>query len=113
MAPAVETTQKSAHDQADPPADNDVEVDILQFDSAVYYVEESEQALALDVVRLGEFKDRIQVSYYTEDGSGIAGVRYEAASGTLIFEPGELVKTIKVPIIDTDDWATTLEFKVR
>jgi hypothetical protein len=109
----VETTPKSPHDENDPPPESEVEVDILQFDSAVYYVEEEEKQLTLDVVRLGEFKERIQVSFYTEDGSGKAGVRYGSASGTLIFEPGELSKSITVPIIDSDDWNTTLEFKVR
>jgi len=90
----------------------DPEVDILQFDSAVYYVEEEEEVFSLDVVRLGTFEDTIQVSYYTEDASAKAGRRYVACSGTLVFEPQELSKTIRIPIINTDDWNTTLEFKV-
>jgi len=91
----------------------DPEVDILQFDSAVYYVEEAEEEFSMDVVRLGTFEDTIQVSYYTEDASGKAGSRYEAVSGTLVFEPQELSKTIRIPIINTRDWNTTLEFNVR
>mmetsp|Transcript_18280 Transcript_18280/g.35240 ORF Transcript_18280/g.35240 Transcript_18280/m.35240 type:complete len:734 (+) Transcript_18280:393-2594(+) len=67
----------------------------------------------MDVVRLGEFKDTIQVSYYTEDASAKAGSRYEAVSGTLVFEPQVLSKTIRVPLISSDAWSTTLEFKVR
>lgn len=41
----------------------------------------------------------ISVEYATEDGSALAGSDYTAASGTLVFNPGEIEKTIPVVII--------------
>lgn len=88
-------------------------LDIVQFDSAVYYCEEIENAMSVDVTRLGEMKGEISVDFATEDGSGIAGQRYEAVSGTLRFSPGEVFKTITIPILEGNGWNTTLEFKIR
>ena len=39
------------------------------------------------------------VDYATRDGSARAGEDYRATSGTLIFEPGETVKTVEVPVL--------------
>lgn len=89
------------------------ELDILQFDSAIYYVEEAEGRLEVDIVRMGRMKGACSCKFHTEDGSGIAGERYEATEGELNFEPGEVYKSLAVPIIDTDKWNTTLEFKIR
>ena len=43
---------------------------------------------------------RITVDYVTVNGTALAGSDYEARSGTLVFEPGQSVKTVFVPIID-------------
>ena len=53
----------------------------------------------------GVFLDReattdVSVDYTTRDGSARAGQDYTATSGTLVFEPGDRVKAIFVPIID-------------
>jgi hypothetical protein len=40
----------------------------------------------------------VTVNYTTADGSALAGLDYAAASGTLVFAPGETVKTITVDI---------------
>jgi len=88
-------------------------LDVIQFDSAVYYVEEEEEVMTLDVVRLGKLQGTLKVDYRTEDASAKAGSRYEAASGQLVFLPGEVSKQIRVDIINTDEWNTTLEFKIR
>ena len=42
----------------------------------------------------------VSASYATADGTATAGVDYEAASGTLVFAPGEVAKTIRVPVLD-------------
>lgn len=42
----------------------------------------------------------VSVAYATADGSAAAGADYRAASGTLNFAPGEVVKTVLVDIVD-------------
>jgi hypothetical protein len=42
----------------------------------------------------------VSVGYGTQDGSAVAGADYRAASGTLVFQPGEVVKTVQVEIHD-------------
>ena len=42
----------------------------------------------------------VSVDYATADGSAKAGADYTAASGTLVFAPGETAKTVTVAILD-------------
>ncbi len=51
-------------------------------------------------MRIDEAKtEEVRVGYVTEDLTAVAGEDYVAASGTLIFAPGETTKTIDVTII--------------
>jgi hypothetical protein len=53
------------------------------------------------VVRLGApSAAAVSVSYSNSNGTAANGSDYIAVSGTLIFAPGEMVKTVRVPIID-------------
>lgn len=85
---------------------------ILQFTCGIYFVEEAEGKIDIDIMRLGEQSGRAFCKWTTEDGSGHADDRYEAVEGELEFRDGEHKKTISVNIIDSDQWAATLEFKV-
>jgi hypothetical protein len=40
----------------------------------------------------------VSVNYSTADGTATAGVDYDVASGTLVFAPGELTKTVSVAV---------------
>ncbi|HET8775603.1 MAG TPA: Calx-beta domain-containing protein, partial [Thermoanaerobaculia bacterium] len=40
----------------------------------------------------------VSVQYQTEDGSARAGADYETRSGTVTFPPGQLTRTIAIPI---------------
>lgn len=42
----------------------------------------------------------VSVQFHTRDDSAIAGEDYQSVSGQLVFQPGELTKTISVPILD-------------
>jgi solute carrier family 8 (sodium/calcium exchanger) len=53
------------------------------------------------------------VDYATEDGTAEAGLDYESASGTLLFNPGETEHIIKVPIIDDEEFEEDETFVVR
>jgi hypothetical protein len=42
----------------------------------------------------------VSVNYFTSNGSAVANPDYIGVSGKLTFAPGEMVKTVEVPIID-------------
>lgn len=87
--------------------------DILQFSCAIYFVEEGEGAMEIDIMRLGSFQGNCSCEWYTEDSSAVAGEHYVAASGVIEFATGEMLKTIKVDLIDDDYWNTSTEFLVN
>lgn len=87
--------------------------DIVQFESPMFYVEEEEGSLSVGVMRLGSMKGEVRVDYQSFDGTAKAGVRYEPALGTLRFKDNEDLKSIKIKIIEDENWATTVEFKVH
>ncbi len=47
----------------------------------------------------GALDTTVQVSYSTADGTATAGSDYESRSGSLVFPPGHLVKTLTVPVL--------------
>jgi len=85
---------------------------ILQFTSAVYFVEEEEGKVVIDVMRLGSQSGRASCLFSTADGSGKAGERYDAFDGELVFESGVMRQSFEVEIVQGDQWEATLEFKV-
>lgn len=75
----------------------------VQPEQPEFWVRESDGALAVKVLRendgaLGAFT----VDYSTSDGTAIAGIDYEAVSGTLTFGPGQQVATLTIPITADD-----------
>ena len=57
-------------------------------------------ALEFEVTLSAPSGIEVSASYATADGTATAGSDYEAASDTLSFAPGEVSKTIRVPIIN-------------
>ena len=57
-------------------------------------------SLEVSVTRTGGKEGTATVNYATSNGTAQAGSDYTAASGTLTFGPGELVKTFSIPITD-------------
>ena len=55
---------------------------------------------AVAVNRTGDVSSSTSIDYATIDGTATAGSDYTATTGTLTFAPGELSKTITVPIVD-------------
>eukprot|EP00931_Biecheleriopsis_adriatica_P056287 TRINITY_DN33352_c0_g1_i1.p1 TRINITY_DN33352_c0_g1~~TRINITY_DN33352_c0_g1_i1.p1 ORF type:complete len:866 (+),score=116.59 TRINITY_DN33352_c0_g1_i1:133-2730(+) len=86
---------------------------IVQFSCFMYFVEEQEGSLTVDVMRIGDVSRRSEVRYKTRDATAKAGVRYVATEGKLIFEPGDVEQFIKLEILDNAAWDTTLEFAVE
>ncbi|XP_069821562.1 sodium/calcium exchanger 1-like isoform X4 [Dendropsophus ebraccatus] len=60
-----------------------------------------------------EGEGAVQVDYRTEDGTANAGSDYELAEGTLIFQPGEGKKEIRLGIIDDDVFEEDEHFYVQ
>eukprot|EP00437_Effrenium_voratum_P000374 CAMPEP_0181418798 /NCGR_PEP_ID=MMETSP1110-20121109/11745_1 /TAXON_ID=174948 /ORGANISM="Symbiodinium sp., Strain CCMP421" /LENGTH=822 /DNA_ID=CAMNT_0023541797 /DNA_START=38 /DNA_END=2503 /DNA_ORIENTATION=+ len=86
--------------------------DIVQFCCQLYFAQEGDSPLIVDIMRLGSLKGRCSVKYHTINASAIAGREYEACSGELIFENGEDQKEISIVINDDDNWSPSTEFKI-
>ncbi len=55
----------------------------------------------VNVIRNGATDRQVRVNFATSDGDATAGVDYVATSVTLTFAPGEVSKTVQIPILDT------------
>lgn len=65
------------------------------------------------VVSLGTASTQtVTVNYSTEDGTAVAPSDYTAVSGTLTFLPGELTKTVAVPIRDAVEGMAEEQFSL-
>ena len=54
----------------------------------------------------------VTVDYATEDDTAVAGSDYQAQTGTLTFEPGELEKTIEIPVLGDLEFEPDETFKL-
>jgi uncharacterized delta-60 repeat protein/uncharacterized repeat protein (TIGR01451 family) len=72
----------------------------LAFSAPSYVVSEQGTNAYLNVLRNGGVTGLITADYFTMDGTALAGVKYVATNGTLVFADGETSKTIIVPIIN-------------
>jgi autotransporter-associated beta strand protein len=79
------------------------EIDIMQERAAV---------ARLVVIRTGGSDGAVSVNYTTADGTAAAGVHYVPRAGTVTFGPGEIVKTIDIPLIDDSVYSGTTTFSV-
>jgi len=89
------------------------ELDIVQFTSAIYFVEENEGVLTIDVMRMGNMQGTVEVKWETEDGSAMNGHHYEGNSGKLIFDDGQAECSFQVKVMEDGRWSPTMEFRVR
>ena len=73
--------------------------------------DETAGEIRFDVALEQAARDRVTVDYQTVDGMAAAGTDFEAASGTLVFQPGETRKTVSVALLDDaiDEGAETFE----
>ncbi|KAM8940373.1 sodium/calcium exchanger 1-like isoform 2-T2 [Pelodytes ibericus] len=86
----------------------------VEFEHTHYQCFENCGTVSLWVVcRRGEGEGAVQIDYRTEDGSANAGSDYELAEGTLIFQPGEAKKELRLGIIDDDVFEEDEHFYVQ
>ena len=57
-------------------------------------------SLAFTVSMAGSTTQSVTVDYATEDGTAVAGLDFDAVSGTLTLAPGESRTTVNVPLVD-------------
>ncbi|CAE7776225.1 SLC8A1, partial [Symbiodinium necroappetens] len=87
--------------------------DLVQFTTGIYYVEEDEEFLTVDIMRLGSLRGTATVDFYTEDGSAKAGKQYHTASGQVEFKDREYRQSIQIQTVSSPLWSPTLEFKIH
>ena len=62
--------------------------------------EDAGAVLAFEVSLSRRLRAEARVDVATRDGTATAGADYEAVTRTLVFAPGETVKTVEVPVLD-------------
>jgi hypothetical protein len=65
-----------------------------------YFVTEASSSASIIVKRSGDVTQTTTVDFATSDVTATAGVDYTATSGTLTFAPGQLTRTISVPVFN-------------
>eukprot|EP00732_Lithocolla_globosa_P002103 Lithocolla_globosa_v1_NODE_1276_length_2703_cov_31.340883.p1 type:complete len:868 gc:universal NODE_1276_length_2703_cov_31.340883:39-2642(+) len=80
--------------------------------STEYVTSESIGFVNVRVVRREGTKGKCSVDYTTKDGTALAVHDYEAKTGTLYFEPGEVEKSIQIKIIDNEEYEKEEQFTV-
>jgi hypothetical protein len=79
---------------------------VVQFSSSVYSTLENAGSVNVTVSRTGGVGP-FSVNYATSDGSGHAGVDYQATSGVLNFAAGVTSQTITIPVLNNQAVHTT------
>jgi hypothetical protein len=77
--------------------------DVLTFSATSFSISEAGKLATITVKLNGPADQTVSVNYATSNGTAIAGSDYTAATGTLLFAPGEVSKTFTVAI--TNDTA--------
>ncbi|MDA9778114.1 Ig-like domain-containing protein [Rubripirellula sp.] len=94
---------------------NDDEVAVpgeFNLDVSTIDVNEDAGTLTLTVDRTGGSDGQVAVTYTTANGTATAGDDYTETSGSLIYQDGEVTKTIVIPILDDSDFEGNETFTV-
>ena len=74
----------------------------IDFQLGEWSVDENQAEVEIVVVRTGEFRERFTLHYETVEESATQGRDYKGTGGTIVFQPMETFKTIKVGILQDD-----------
>lgn len=83
----------------------------IGFSSPIYITDKNAGTVTLTVNRIGT-NATTSVSYATTNGTAIAGTNYGATSGMLVFNPGETIKTLSIPVYQDNRVTGPLSFQV-
>ena len=76
-------------------------------------VSEADAVATVDVSLFGASTQAISVDYQTLNASATSGSDYSSRSGTLTFSPGDITKSISIPIVDDSSSESDESFSVR
>jgi len=86
--------------------------DIVQFSAPMYFCEEDDTYIEVDVIRLGTLQGTCGATYSSHDGTAKSGSQFQAVSGKVIFLAGEHTKSITVKILEDGTWTPSTEFRM-
>ena len=84
---------------------------LVKFSTGEFYCRVSDGYIDVDVVRFGDTTEMLSAEYATEDLSAAAGVHYVASQGSIVFQPGEYLQRLRVPLLGSTLWRPTLDFQ--
>ncbi|XP_035219524.1 adhesion G-protein coupled receptor V1-like [Stegodyphus dumicola] len=93
--------------------DDDFKAGFIEIGKTRITVPESTGQVTLPVVRRGGSDGKLTVEYTTVDGSASAQTDYLPASGLLIFQDGEILKTVTVIIVNDNILEPNESFQVK
>ena len=76
------------------------------------FATEKDGVVALNLLRTGGTDGTISVDFTTVNGTAAAGVHYAGTAGRVTFGPGEVLKTIEIPLIDDALYGGNTRFNV-
>jgi hypothetical protein len=77
------------------------------------WVDESDGVARFTLRLSGPSRDPVSVDWRTESGTAAQSLDYRGASGSASFIPGEVLKTLIVPLVDNDSAEGSEAFQVR
>jgi ABC-type multidrug transport system fused ATPase/permease subunit len=87
--------------------------DIVQLSAPFFYVEENEDSVAVEIIRLGSLHGAVSVDLSTKDVSAASGRNYVRTKETIVFEQGQHTKKLEIPILNDGEWTPSTEFRIR
>jgi hypothetical protein len=84
----------------------------LDFEFGEVQVDEGDAFVLINVYRFGDFRQITRVDFATEEGTADEGNDYKPTGGTLVFQPGEGMKQISIPLVADEDKEPDEIFKV-
>ena len=87
----------------------------IKFSTEKFYCRDLDGVIDVDLVRddSDDASETVVVDFRTESVTAVEGRDYVAASSSVVFEPGETLKTITVQILHSAIWRPTREFAIR
>jgi hypothetical protein len=67
----------------------------------------------INLFRTGEFREYTRIDYATIEGTAEEGADYKGTGGTLVFQPGEGMKTIELQILGDRKRETDEQFAIK
>lgn len=86
---------------------------VFMFKASSYSVMENGGVAKIGIKRGGPLNSTVSVDFHTEDGTATVVEDYKETTGTLVFNPGEEVKFVEVPIVDDDQYEPDENFYVK